>query len=135
MIGGIAALAGRIMISILFLSAAYGKIIGWEHTSQYMTSSGIPYVPFFLTGAVVLLIVGGVSILLGYRVKIGTLALIVFLIPTTLIFHDFWNIPEIEPSRNMQRIMFLKNLAIMGGLLYMFAIGGGPLSLDSDRRR
>lgn len=123
-----APLLGRILLSAIFLVSGFGKIGDWSGTAGYMTAQGMPAVPFFLFMAIVFELAGGVSILIGFKARWGALMLIVFLIPATLIFHAFW---AVEPDEfRMQMINFLKNLAIMGGLLQILAHGPGALSVD-----
>jgi len=117
-------LIGRILLSAIFLMSAFGKIANFAGTQQYMSAYGMPLTAFFLVCAIILEIGGGFSILLGYKAKVGAIALIVFLIPATLIFHTKF-------SDQVQMIMFMKNLAIMGGLLLVLGFGAGPLSLDA----
>ena len=69
------------------------------------------------------------SLILGYKTRFGASLLLIFLIPSTLIFHDFWNVTETEFMT--QQILFLKNLAIFGGLLNILSIGPGGLAFDS----
>lgn len=117
-------LIARILLSAIFLSSLMGKLADFEGTAAYMRHMGMTVATeFFLGGAILLLAAGGMSILLGYRAKAGALLLMLFLIPATLVFHtDFGD--------RIQMIMFLKNLAIMGGLLMVTAFGSGPYSLD-----
>jgi len=74
-------------------------------------------------------LIGGLSLLLGVGASAGAVLLAVYLIPTTLVFHDFWRVAG--PDRQMQMIQFMKNLAIEGGLLYPAVFGAGALSLDA----
>jgi len=124
-------LLGRILLALIFLISGLGKIFDWQGTAGYMASKGMPLIPFFLLGAIVLELAGGLAVLLGFKARIGALLLIVFLIPATLIFHNFWTLTGME--RQIQMIMFLKNLAIMGGLLLVVGLGPGPSSLDEKR--
>ena len=127
----ISPLIGRVFLSVIFILAGLGKIGDWSGTAGYMASRGMPAIPLFLTLAIIFEVLGGFSLLLGFKTKIGALALFLFLVPATLIFHNFWTYPEAQ--QQMQKIMFLKNLAIMGGLLTLAAAGAGPLSLDGRR--
>lgn len=120
--------AGRALLSLIFVLSAFGKLANLSGTAQYMDSAHMPLVPFFLGGAIVLELLGGVSVLLGFKARYGAMALILFLIPATLIFHNFWAFEGAQ--QQMQMINFLKNVAIMGGLLLLVAHGSGPLSLD-----
>jgi putative oxidoreductase len=124
-------LAGRGLLSLIFLLSAFGKLTNWEGTAGYMASKNMPAIPFFLAAAILFELFGGLSVLAGYKARFGSLALIVFLIPTTLIFHNFWAYQGME--QQMQMINFLKNLSIMGGLLLVTAFGPGPLSLDERK--
>src|SRR3989339_161443 len=103
-------LIARILISAIFLMSGWGKIINPAGTQQYMAAHGMPFAGLLLLGAIILEIGGGLSVLLGYKARWGAIALVVFLIPTTIIFHTKF-------SEQLQVIMFMKNLAILGGLL------------------
>tara|TARA_Y100000310_G_C20661290_1_gene804958 strand:+ start:1341 stop:1727 length:387 start_codon:yes stop_codon:yes gene_type:complete len=108
----------RLFISVIFLASAFGKIMDPISTKEYMVSTGMFWVGFFYFGAVFLEIFGGLFVLLGYKLEIGTLFLILFLVPTTIIFHT--NFSDIN-----QIIQFQKNLAILGGLLALNVCGAG----------
>jgi putative oxidoreductase len=124
--------AGRFLLGLMFLVSGAGKIFGWSQTAGYMASKGFRLVPFFLLGAIVLEAGGALLVILGYRTRLGAAMLILFLIPTTLIFHNFWAHDGMD--RQMQMVNFLKNLSILGGLLLVTVYGGGPLCLDARRR-
>jgi putative oxidoreductase len=76
---------------------------------------------------------GGLALLFGFLTRIGAIGLFVFLIPTTLYFHHFWNMTG--PDAKAQMVNFMKNLAIMGGLLAIYAWGPGRYSIDGRIRR
>ena len=119
---------GRILMSLIFLMSGVHKIMDWGGTADYIAAEGIPLPSVFLAGAVVFELVGGVSVLAGLKTRVGALLLVIFLIPTTLIFHDFWSYEGME--QEMQMANFLKNLSIMGGLFVVMGLGPGPLSVD-----
>lgn len=98
-----------------------------------MASKNMPFVPLFLVAAILFEVGGGLSVALGYKAKLGAAALIIFLIPATPIFHNSWTYQGME--QEVQMIMFMKNLAIMGGLLSVIGLGAGPLSLDSRKKK
>lgn len=129
----ILAIAGRFFLTAIFLASGFGKIGDFAGTSAYMAAQGMPMVSFFLAGAIALEIVGGLSLLLGYRARWGALALILFLIPASVIFHAFWAVPE--AAAKMQMIMFMKNMAIFGALTQILVRGAGPGSLDAKAGR
>lgn len=122
-------LLGRALLALIFLVSALHKLAAWQATVAYMASRGMPAAPAFLVAAVALEIAGSLSLLLGFRARVGAALLIAFLVPTTLVFHCFWTMTGAERQVNM--IMFLKNLAIMGGLLLVAAFGPGPASFDA----
>ena len=124
-------LVGRILLSAIFVQAGISKIFNWEATAGYMQAQGMPLVPLFLLGAIGVEIAGGLSVLIGFFARLGALALFLFLVPTTLIFHAFWAVPEAH--QQIQMVMFMKNLAIMGGLLMVVAYGAGPFSFDKRK--
>lgn len=116
-------LVARILLAALFLWSGVNKILHPIGTQQYMTANGMFWTGLFLVGAIALELGGGLSLLLGYKARIGAAALIVFLIPATLIFHT--NLAD-----QIQQIMFMKNLAILGGLLMVIQSGAGRIALD-----
>jgi putative oxidoreductase len=124
---------GRICLCTIFLLAGLGKLMDYSGTAAMMASKGMTLIPLFLYAAAAVEIIGALSLLLGYRTRYGVAILLLFLIPTTLIFHDFWNYTG--PEQQLQMIMFLKNLAIFGGLLYVLAFGAGGFSIDAFRHR
>ncbi|MBD3331213.1 DoxX family membrane protein [candidate division GN15 bacterium] len=129
---GLSSLIGRILLVAIFLSSGFNKLFNWSQTAAYMESKGMPMVPLFLAAAMIILIVGGLSVLLGYLTRLGAAALIVFLIPTSIIFHGFWSVEAAQVQQ--QTIHFMKNMGLMGGLFLLIAHGPGRYSLDSRRR-
>jgi len=123
-----AALVGRFLMSSIFIISGVHKLLAWSDTASRMESEGMVAVPLLLAGAVVCELGGGLSVLIGYWTRVGAAVLIVFLIPTTLIFHDFWTYSGQE--REMQMINFMKNLAILGGMLTVWSFGPGRYSAD-----
>lgn len=119
---------GRICLSVIFLLSGIGKFMDPAGLSLYMASKGMPMIPFFLYTAALIEILGGVCLLLGIKTRIAALVLFLYLIPVTVIFHAFWDSPPAEVAAQMGN--FLKNLAIMGGLLYAIANGAGKCSID-----
>jgi putative oxidoreductase len=118
-------LVGRILIAAIFIMSGIGKIADPQGTQQYMQAMGMTWATtLFYVGAIVIELGGGLSLLLGYWTRAGAIALILFMIPTTLLFHTNF-------ADQNQMIHFLKNLAMFGGLFYVAAHGAGPLSLDA----
>lgn len=119
----LANLIGRILLVLIFLNSGIGKIGNLEGTAQYMAKFGMPFTSFFLFGAIVLELVGSITIILGYFTRFGALLLIIFLIPTTLIFHTNF-------TDRVQMIMFMKNVSMLGGCFFLLGTGPGRFSLD-----
>jgi putative oxidoreductase len=105
------------------------KLTNFEGAANYMASKGLSLVSLLLVGAIAVELLGGLSLMLGFKTRYGAALLFLFMIPTTFIFHDFWSVSEAEYQ--MQFLMFFKNLAIMGGLLYVISSGPGCFSLDA----
>lgn len=116
-------LIGRILLVLIFLNSGIGKIGNFEGTAQYMAQYGMPITSFFLFGAIILELVGSITIVLGYLARFGSLLLIIFLIPTTVIFHTNFDDPG-------QIIHFMKNVSMLGGCFVLLGMGPGRFSLD-----
>jgi putative oxidoreductase len=121
---------GRVLLSIIFLLSGLGKIMDWDGNAKLMASQGMPLIPLLLAGAIIIELAGGLSVLLGWKVRWGALLLFLYLIPTTLIFHDFWAFSG--PEMQTQLVNFLKNLSIMGGLLLVAAYDGAALVAERE---
>lgn len=126
-----APVVGRVLLTFIFISSGLNKIGSWDETAAHMAAQGMPLVTLFLIGAIVLEVGGGLMVLLGWRARLGALALIVFLVPATAIFHNPMGLEGME--QQMQMIQMFKNIAIMGGLLLVLGLGAGPISLDNRR--
>jgi putative oxidoreductase len=118
-----ATLVGRILLVLIFLQSGIGKIENFQGTGQYMASFGIPYTNFFLVGAIFVELIGSITVILGFSTRLGATLLLLFLIPTTLIFHTNF-------SDQIQMIMFMKNVSMFGGCLLLLSLGGGRFSVD-----
>ena len=126
-----APLAGRILLALIFIMSGLNKIGAWDQTVGYMAAKGMPMVPLFLGGAIAFEVLGGLSVLLGFKARLGAAALVVFLVPASIIFHNFWAFEGMEQQTQM--VMFLKNVSILGGLLLVIGMGAGPLSVDQRK--
>jgi putative oxidoreductase len=124
----LAVFVGRIFLALIFVVSGIGKITGYAGTAAYMASKGLPMVDVLLPLAIAAELGGGLLLAVGWKARWAAAALLVFLVPTTLIFHQFWGIdPKLA---QMQKIHFLKNVAIMGGMLMVLALGPGAWSFD-----
>ncbi len=123
-------LAGRIMLALIFLISGFAKIGNFAGTAGFMASKGIPFAEIALALAIIIEIGGGVMLAVGWKARWAALALFLFLIPATLIFHNFWAVDAAQFQNQLNH--FLKNVCILGGMLYIMAYGSGPLSLERD---
>ncbi|MFZ1024807.1 MAG: FAD-dependent oxidoreductase [Limnoraphis robusta] len=117
-------LIGRSFLSTIFLYSAISKIFSFAATQQMIADRGLPFPALMLLGNIIFQLVGGISLILGYKTRIGACLLIAFLIPTTLVFHNFLADPT-------ETTAFLKNLGLIGALLMVSYFGAGPVSLDT----
>lgn len=112
---------GRLLLSMIFIFSGFSKITGYAGTQGYMESMGVPGMLLPLVIAMELL--GGIAILIGFKARLIALLFVGFNIVSALIFHQFW----IDES---QMNPFMKNFAIAGGFLLLFAYGPGAYSVD-----
>lgn len=124
-------LLGRISISAIFIFAGLHKFMDYGSTAEYMASKNMSMIPFFLYAAAFVELIGGLLVLLGYKARCGALLLALFLLPVTFIFHDFWNVEDIQVLQS-EMIHFFSNFAIFGGLLYVYCCGAGACSIDGE---
>ncbi len=120
------------LCTIFLLAAVTNDIPNFGRTAGFMASEGVPAPRVMLAGAIVFLIAGSLSIILGYKARIGAALLLVFLVLATYFFHDFWTVSDPKLKQD-QMIHFMKNLALMGAMLLIIANGTGPMSLDATR--
>ncbi|WP_346294127.1 DoxX family protein [Sphaerothrix gracilis] len=116
-------LLARTAIAVVFLHSGAGKLMDFSGTHQQIAGAGLPLALLVTVSTIAFLFLGSLSLIMGYKARLGAGLLIVFLAPATLVFHN----PLVDPT---QMIQFLKNLAIIGGLLMVIAYGAGPISLD-----
>ena len=122
------ALLGRILFAAIFLMAAPGHF--GQGTIHYAASQGVPLAGVAVPLSGLLALLGGLSVLVGFKARWGAWLLLLFLVPVTLMMHRFWGLTD-PTAAQMQQVMFMKNLSIMGGALLLAYFGSGPLSLDA----
>ena len=118
-------LAARICLCLIFLKAGISHIIGYGDTVSMMADEGLPIPNVLLIFTIIFQLLGGLSLLLGYKVKIGSILLILFLIPASFAFHN--------PATDING--FLKNIGLIGGLLMVMSAGAGALSIDDNNTK
>ncbi|MEE1888916.1 DoxX family protein [Pseudomonas carassii] len=121
-------LLARILLMILFVLSGWSKLSGFEGTVGYMTSLGAPAPMLAAAVAVIMELLVGILLILGFYTRPLALLFALFVLGTALLGHPFWNM--IEPERSANMTQFLKNLAIVGGLLLLALTGAGRFSLD-----
>ena len=126
-------LVGRILLSLIFVLSGTMKIFTWDATASMMQSEGMVAIPLLLLGAIAFELLGGLSVMTGTYARIGAAVLILFLIPATLIFHDFWTYEGAEQQTQMAN--FLRNIALMGALLLIIGQSAGRYSVDAKLER
>ena len=117
-------LLASVMLAHIFILSGFGKISGFAGTAGYIASKGLPMADVLTVITIVIELGGGLLILVGWQARWAATAIFLFIIPVTLIFHPFWVQGE--------SISFMKNLAIMGGMMMIIAYGSGPYSLKND---
>ncbi len=114
----------RALVALIFLISGWGKLMHFSQTAGFMGHTGFPMPEFFLVGAIVVELIGGLMLLIGFRARWAALVMFLYLIPATIIFH----------AAHGQMLEVEKNLAIMGGLLKFWIAGAGAFSLDNSGR-
>lgn len=120
-------LIGRLLLALLFVPAGYGKIAGFAGTVGYISSKGVPLPEVAAAIAIVVELGLGILLVVGFQTRWAALAMGLFTVVITCIFHAYWTDPT-------QQMMFYKNMAIAGGLFSIAAFGGGAWSLDGQRK-
>ncbi len=124
----VVALVGRILLSVMFIISGWGKIGGFAGTVGYIQSVGLPMPQVMAAGALVLELVAGVLLVIGWKTRWAAWALAAFTLIAGVLFHNYWSLPA--DKQMMQQIMFLKNLSVAGGLMMLAVAGPGALSID-----
>jgi putative oxidoreductase len=123
------ALAGRILLALMFLIAGIGKIgAGFAGTVGYIGSVGLPMPQVVAVGTIIVEIVASLALIVGWKTRWAALALAIFTVAAALLFHNYWAMPANQQM--MQQIIFMKNLAVAGGLLMLAVAGPGAWSVD-----
>jgi putative oxidoreductase len=125
------ALFARFLFVVIFLMSAPRHFLG--QTIAYAASQGVPLASISVPLSGVLALAGGLSILLGYRARIGAWLIVLFLAVVTPLMHKFWGVTD-PMAYQMQFIMFMKNVSMIGGALLITQLGSGPWSLDGGRK-
>jgi putative oxidoreductase len=121
-------LVGRVLYSLIFIVASLGHFS--QGTINYAAAQGVPLATVAVPLSGILALLGGLSVALGYKAKWGAVLLGLFLLPVTVMLHNFWAMQD-PATAQMHQVMFLKNVSMLGGALLILNFGSGPLSLDA----
>src|ERR1035438_9320413 len=121
-------LVGRILFSFIFIMTIMGHFS--QQDISFAAAAGVPLASFAVPISGIIALLGGLSIAFGYKAKWGAWLIVLFLVPITIMMHNFWAAPD-KMNAQMQMAMFIKNISILGGALMIAYFGTGPLSLDS----
>ena len=123
---------GRALFALIFILAATGHFA--PATIAYAGKHGVPVPSLVVPVSGLIALAGGLSVLLGFHARTGAWLIVLFLVPVTLVMHDFWTVTD-PLMAQLQQAMFLKNLSMLGGALLVTQFGAGPVSFDARRRR
>src|SRR5438445_166942 len=121
-------LIGRIFFAALFLMSVPHHFT--QQGINYAQSAGVPFASVLVPLSGVIALLGALSVVLGYKAKLGGWLLVLFLVPVTLYMHNFWAVADPQMAQ-MQMAMFMKNVSMLGGALIVSYFGAGPLSIDA----
>ncbi len=121
-------LVGRLLLALLFLPAGIGKLTGFAGTVGYIASVGLPMPTLAAIIALIVEIAGGLALIAGFGARIAALVLAVFTLVASFFFHNYWALPA--DQQLIPQLLFLKNIAVVGGLLTLAAWGPGAWSMD-----
>ncbi len=120
---------GRVLFVVLFLPAGVSKLFGFEGTVEYFGSLGIPMASAAVITTIAIEVLGSIALLIGYKTRYAAFALAGFTLLASLVGHAFWLAPAEQAF--VQQLLFLKNIAVIGGLLVLASAGAGKWSLDN----
>ena len=124
----LAALVGRVLLAFMFVYAGFNKIGGFAGTEAAIASKDLPMPALATVVAIVVEFVGGLMLVIGWKARWAALAVAVFTFVASIYFHNFWAMAD--QAVRVNQLMFMKNVAVIGGLLMVFAFGPGRYSLD-----
>ncbi len=124
-------LIGRLLLAMMFVLAGFSKLGAIAGTAGYIASKGLPAPQLLAVGTGVFEVVAGLMLAVGWQARWAALALAVFTLLASVIFHAYWAVPA--EQQRVQELMFMKNLAIAGGMFFIAALGAGPASLDNRK--
>lgn len=126
----IAPLLGRLVLAWFFLIQAYHYALDWNDTAVLLTMKHVPAPPLLLPAALGGIVLGSLSLVLGFRTRAGAVALFAITIAATVTMHDYWHL-RAAAARSADFDIFARNMAIAGGLLMLIGMGSGRFAIDN----
>lgn len=126
----ISPLIGRLALAWFFLAEAFSRAGDWDGNVTLMTFIGLPAPPILLALAVIVMVLGGLSLLLGFHARHGAILLFGFTVVVTVVMQDYWHLKDAVARAGVYEI-FARNIAIAGGLLMVVGMGAGPFAVDN----
>jgi putative oxidoreductase len=124
-------IAGRVLLALMFVMAGFSKLGNIAGTAGYIASVGLPMATALAVLTGVFELVAGLALAVGFQTRWAALSLGVFTLLASVLFHKFWAVAA--DQQFVQQLMFMKNLAVAGGMFMVAAFGAGPVSLDARR--
>jgi putative oxidoreductase len=122
---------GRVLLAFMFIYSGWGKLTGIEGTAGYIASGGLPFATALAVIVGLLELLGGLAIAVGFQARWAALALGLFTLAASVLFHKFWAAPADQAF--VQQLLFMKNMSVAGGMFILAALGAGPASVDARR--
>jgi putative oxidoreductase len=123
-----AILIGRVLLAVLFITSGWGKLMAFQGAVGAIGGKGLPFPEVLAALTILVELGGGLALALGWKARWAALLIALFVVVITPIFHNYWALPAAQMAA--QKINFFKNIAIIGGMLSVYAFGPGRYSLD-----
>ena len=124
---------GRLLMTYIFATSGLAKIVAWDGNIAYMSTRHLPFIPELLAIAMLIELGGSVCLVTGYQARLAATIMFLYMAVLTILFHNYWSAPA--NLAGMLETHFRKNLAIMGGLLFVAAFGPGQWAINDLRRK
>jgi putative oxidoreductase len=124
-------LIGRTLFSLIFLMTIMGHFSGGS--IEYAASAGVPMANVLVPLSGIIAVLGALSIILGFKAKMGGWLIVIFLVPVKFMMHQFWSVKD-QMAMQMQMVNFMKNMSMLGGALLIIYFGAGPISIDNMKK-
>jgi putative oxidoreductase len=126
----IAPLLGRLVLAWFFMVQAIRYLRDWNDTALLLSMKAVPAPPLVMVLAIIVVVLGSLSLLLGYRTRIGALALFAVTLAAATTLHDYWHVTAAQ-ARDADFDIFARDVAISGGLLMLIGMGSGRFAMDN----